>query len=94
VGAAKLIHEGGDSFLRYAGEETAGIRKAVNVAGEAIAITAFEAVNGDESVVLGAVRHWKGKGVDFGKLPAEKQAELIASFATQVAIGVVGSKGI
>ncbi|MDQ1343637.1 MAG: hypothetical protein QG650_357 [Patescibacteria group bacterium] len=66
----------------------------MNVAGEAVAITAFEAVNGDESVVLGAVRHWKGKGVDFGKLPAEKQAELIASFATQVAIGVVGSKGI
>lgn len=66
----------------------------VNVAGDAIAITAFEAVNGDRSVVADAVSYWKEKGVKFSNLPAERQAELVTSFATQVAIGVLGSKGL
>lgn len=61
----------------------------VNVAGDAIAITAFEAVNGDRSVVADAVSYWKEKGVKFSNLSAERQAELLTSFATQVAIGVL-----
>lgn len=51
-------------------------------------------MNGDQSVIQGAVDYWKGKGVEFGKLPAGKQAELLTSFATQIAIGIVGAKGL
>lgn len=32
--------------------------------------------------------------MDFSKLPAERQTELILNFTTQVAIGVLGSKGL
>lgn len=66
----------------------------VNVAGEAIAVTAFEAVNGDRSVIMGAVQYWKEKGVEFAKLSPEKQIELMASFQAQLALVVVGSKGL
>ena len=78
--------EGTDSFLDYTADKTSGIRKVVNVAGEAIAITAFEAVHGDHSVVADAVSYWKEKGVKFSNLSAERQAELVTSFVTQVAI--------
>ncbi|MFZ3233238.1 MAG: hypothetical protein WA194_07095 [Patescibacteria group bacterium] len=94
MGIAKLQLEGTDSFTDYTVEKTAGLRKAVNIAGEAIAITAFEAVHGDRSVVADAVAYWKEKGVKFSNLSAERQAELVTSFATQVAIGVIGSKGL
>jgi hypothetical protein len=80
--------------LQYTEEKTKVVRDVVNVAGEAIAISAFEAVNGNQSVIQGAVNYWKGKGVEFGKLPAGKQAELLTSFATQVAIGIIGTKGL
>lgn len=70
------------------------MRDVVHIAGEAIAVTAFEAVNGDESVIQGALEYWKGKGVEFGKLPAGKQAELLTKFSTQIAIGVIGTKGL
>ena len=89
-----MVHEGTVSFVEYAADKTSGIRNAVNIAGEAIAITAFEAVHGDHSVVADAVSYWKEKGVKFSNLSAERQAELISSFATQVTIGVVGSKGL
>lgn len=61
VGAAKFIHEGSGSFLDYAVEKTEGIRQVVNIAGDAIAITAFNAVHGDESVIATAVDYWKSK---------------------------------
>jgi len=94
VGAAKLIHEWGDSALRYADEKTQGIRDVVNIAGEAIAMTAFEAVNGDQSVIMGAVKYWKEKGVELSKLSPQKQVELMASFQAQIALAVVWSKGL
>lgn len=66
----------------------------VNVAGEAIAVTAFEAMNGDHSIITGAIRYWKEKGVELARLPPEKQTELMASFQAQIALGVIGSKGL
>lgn len=66
----------------------------MHIAGEAIAVTAFEAVHGDQSVIQGALEYWKGKGVEFGKLPAGKQAELLTKFSTQIALGIIGTKGL
>lgn len=64
----------------------------MQIAGEAIAITAFEAANGDRSVIMDAIQYWKEKGVKFSQLPAEEQVEALYAFQTQIALSMVGSQ--
>lgn len=66
----------------------------MRIAGEAIAITAFEAVNGDRSVIRGAIRYWGEKGVRLSQLPPEKQIATLYAFQTQIALGMAGSSGL